>query len=599
MVVSEGELLRSVLLGLTFAMSTIPEEFPVVLTIFMALGAWRISKKNVLTRQMNAIETLGSATTLCVDKTGTLTENTMTVSEIWTQKFGTKKVDGIHLRDDERQLLLLAAFASDPEGADPMDTAALELANQVDHDFSAATTYKKSFPLIRPILAVGHVWAEGGQYFVASKGAPESILDLCRIESSVRNGIVEAVHRMAQNGFRVLAVARGSGNGWESAQALSAFNFDFIGLLGYVDPLKPGVKESVKQCQEAGISVIMITGDYPATALAIARDCGIVDHAGVLSGDEVASLTEKELIAKLKSVRVLARMVPDQKLRIVKALQASGQVVAMTGDGVNDAPALKAAHIGIAMGSRGTDIAREAAALVLLDDNFTSIVSAVRLGRRIYDNIQKAVIYIIAIHIPIVGLTLAPLALRIPPILWPVHLAFLELIIDPVCSIVFEAEQEDPTIMQRGPRALTTKLFSRKVIGTSLIEGMIAFGAVLLIFVWIAKAGNLPDHARAVAFASLVFINVALIFSIRGGSEGLLRSLRRPNPALAWVGIALIGLTTIVLFVPPVAKLFHFSPPHFIDLLSGAGIAITILAVLECMKALTRRFTIPQCNTAI
>jgi Ca2+-transporting ATPase len=409
------------------------------------------------------------------------------------------------------------------------------------------------------------------------------------MEASLRGRVEVAVLKMAQNGFRVLAVARGGGAGWESAQSLNDFNFELVGLLGYYDPLKPGVKESVQQCHEAGISVMMITGDYPATALAIARDCGIMDYAGVLTGDDIALLAEQELIARLKSVRVLARMVPDQKLRIVKALQASGEVVAMTGDGINDAPALKAAHIGIAMGSRGSDVAREASALVLLDDNFTSIVAAVRLGRRIYDNIQKAVIYIIAIHIPIVGITLVPLTLGIPAILWPVHLAFLEIIIDPVCSIVFEAEPEDPTIMNRRPRALSAKLFSRKVVGTSFFEGIIALSAVLLVFMWIGRSGEHPDHARAVAFTSLVFINMALIFSIRAGSDGFFRSLQRTNLALGWVGGALLGLSAMVLFVPAVARLFQFSRPHFFDLLSCAGIALAILAVIELMKHLVQK----------
>lgn len=589
----EHDTLRSVLMGLTFAMSTIPEEFPVVLTIFMALGAWRISKKNVLTRQMNAIETLGSATTLCVDKTGTLTENKMTVALIWTSNGGMKRLETNEqtLSTEEQQVIGLGAFASDPSGSDPMDTSAIELAKRVLGDIHAGKTLKKPFPLVRPVLAVGYAWSDDQikDVFVASKGAPESILDLCKIQGPERDGLIATVHQLAERGFRILAVARASSEGWSEAETLESFDYKFTGLLGYLDPLKAGVKESVEQCHKAGISVTMITGDYPATALAIARDCGIESAAGVLSGDDVVSLSEGELIERLKTVRVLARMVPDQKLRIVKALQAAGQVVAMTGDGVNDAPALKAAHIGIAMGSRGTDVAREAAALVLLDDNFTSIVAAIRLGRRIYDNIQKAMTYIIAIHIPIVGLTLVPLALGIPPILWPVHLAFLELIIDPVCSIVFEAEPESATIMERKPRSLKSKLFSRKVVSASFLEGFVALAAVLLVFAWIGKSGELPDHARSVAFSSLVFINVALILSIRSGNEGLWNAVKRPNPALYWVGAALVGLSGFILFVPKVAELFHFTPPHFVDLLATAGIAAVILLALESVKAMFRK----------
>ncbi len=588
----EHDALRSLLMGLTFAMSTIPEEFPVVLTIFMALGAWRISRKNVLTRQMNAIETLGSATTLCVDKTGTLTENRMTVAEIFTLQGGCKSLQNALNDDfssDERDLISVGGYASDPEGSDPMDTAAIQVARQLTASFSVDKALQRTFPLVRPILAVGYVWDDQGRAFIASKGAPESILQLCRQSQTEHEIVMRSVRKMADDGFRVLAVARADASGWEKCESLQDFDYEFLGLLGYFDPLKEGVKESVRQCHEAGIKVVMITGDYQATALAIARDCGIEDQAGSLNGHEVASLTDTELIERLKSVRVLSRMVPEQKLRIVKALQSAGEVVAMTGDGVNDAPALKAANIGIAMGDRGTDVAREAAALVLLDDNFTSIVAAVRLGRRIYDNIQNAMTYIIAIHIPIVGLTLVPLVFGTPAILWPVHLAFLELIIDPTCSIVFEAEPEGSGIMQRKPRALNARLFSRKVIGTSVLEGLIALCSILLVFVWIAIEGENPDHARAVAFSSLIFINAALVFSIRGGSESLRKSILRPNPALLWVGSALFILCGIVLFAPPVARLFHFTPPNLLEVLTSAGIAAIILIAFEPLKRVLGR----------
>jgi len=579
----EKDALRSILMGLTFAMSTIPEEFPVVLTVFMALGAWRISKKNVLTRQMNAIEALGSATTLCVDKTGTLTENKMTIAELWTAGKGFNQIEAEPLADHERHLLCLGAYASDPNGSDPMDQAAIAVASRLFSGFNEGAILRKSFPLVRPLLAIGHMWEDRVQRFLAVKGAPESIVDLCQLRGVERAGVLDAVQRMARNGFRVLAVAYASqlDQGWDGATSLGGFRCKFIGLLGYHDPLRVGVRESVEQCHRAGISVMMITGDYPATAMAIARGCGIKDQAGVLAGDEVATLSDEELTARLKTVRVLARMVPEQKLRIVKALQASGEVVAMTGDGVNDAPALKAAHIGIAMGNRGTDVAREAAALVLLDDNFTSIVAAVRLGRRIYDNIQKAASYLIAIHVPIAGLTLLPLALGTPAILWPVHLAFLELIVDPVCSIVFEAEPESGSIMERKPRPLKAKLFSRGMVGASLTDGMIALGAVLLVFVWYRESGDHPDHARAVAFLSLVLINAALILSFRRGGETLRASLARTNPSLVWVGAALLGLSGVVLFIPPVAELFHFISPHFIDVISSALVALFVLVLLE------------------
>ncbi|MCX6116829.1 MAG: cation-translocating P-type ATPase [Proteobacteria bacterium] len=592
----ESDLLRGILMGLTFAMSTIPEEFPVVLTIFMALGAWRISKINVLTRQLNAIETLGSANTLCVDKTGTLTENKMTVTELWTMGLGSKDLAKGNLNLDalDLDLISIGGLASDVTGADPMDVAAVALVNaQVKNLYSGKSVAKK-FPLIRPILAVGYAWKDEAHntHILAVKGAPESVMALSKLNSEEKSKIEQAILQMASRGIRVLGVAKTTSVTAESIlnQELKDFDLSFVGLLGYFDPLKADVLESVQQCHQAGVSVMMITGDYPATALAIANAARIETKSGVLTGTEIDALSETDLQTRLKDVRVLARMVPEQKLRIVKALQASGQVVAMTGDGVNDAPALKAAHIGIAMGQRGTDVAREAAALVLLDDNFSSIVSAVKLGRRIYDNIQKATTYIIAIHIPIIGLTLVPLALGIPPILWPVHLAFLELIIDPVCSIVFEAEPESRDIMKRKPRLLTSKLFSLHILIRSFFQGILALGAVLLVFYWIGNRGEVADHARAVAFSSLVFINAALVFAIRSGDESIFARSKRSNKALYWVGAGVLGLTGAVLFIPPVAKLFHFIPPHGIDLAEALGVAVGLLAVFELMKFGLGRF---------
>jgi Ca2+-transporting ATPase len=475
-----------------------------------------------------------------------------------------------------------------------MDLAAIALVNLQAKETFSGKILAKQFPLIRPVLAVGYAWKyeDKSTHLLSVKGAPESVIDLCQLNADEKSKIDEAVVAMASRGVRVLAVAKATSIDAASlqSQTLSSFGLSFVGLLGYFDPLKADVLESVRQCHQAGISVMMITGDYPATALAIANAAGIETKSGVLTGTEIDALSENDLQTRLKDVRVLARMIPEQKLRIVKALQASGQVVAMTGDGVNDAPALKAAHIGIAMGQRGTDVAREAAALVLLDDNFTSIVSAVKLGRRIYDNIQKATTYIIAIHIPIIGLTLVPLGLGIPPILWPVHLAFLELIVDPVCSIVFEAEPESKNIMSRQPRSLSSKLFSLHILGRSFFQGILALGAVLLVFYWIGNRGEVADHARAVAFSSLVFINAALVFAIRSGDESIFARSTRSNKALYWVGAGVLGLTGAVLFIPPVAKLFHFIPPHGIDLAEALGVSVGLLVVFEMMKFVLGRF---------
>jgi len=589
----DGDFLRGILMGLTFAMSTIPEEFPVVLTVFMALGAWRISKQKVMTRQMNAIEALGSATFLCVDKTGTLTENRMSVASLWTKESGIAKlVDSKNSPSIELlSVVRSASLASDPDATDPMDIAAIAVADRFNLKPFSGLTLKKSFPLTRPLLAAGYAWCDSGrkELTLYAKGAPETILKLCRTLQADADEINSAIRLMASQGYRVLGVANSICLASELGSGLGEFAFRFVGLVGFSDPVRAGVPDSVRQCHEAGVKVMMITGDYPATALSIARDIGLENSREVLTGEDLKSMEDDALAERLKIVRVLARMVPEQKLRIVKVLRAAGEVVAMTGDGVNDAPALKASHIGIAMGGRGTDVAREAAALVLLNDDFTSIVTAIRLGRRIYDNIQKAITYIIAIHIPIIGLTLIPLLMGMPPILWPVHLAFLELIIDPVCSIAFEAEPAEAAIMKRPPRAAGGRLFGKAVLTAGIAEGGLVLMAGLLVFLMVGKMGDTTDHARAVAFATLIFANIGLILTLRSRSEPAWTFLKRANPTLFWIVLALLIISGIVLYVPNVVDIFHFAPPHPSDLVLSMLVAILSLLGFEVAKVVRQR----------
>jgi Ca2+-transporting ATPase len=584
----EQDILRGILMGLTFAMSTIPEEFPVVLTVFMALGAWRISKQKVLTRQMNAIEALGSASFLCVDKTGTLTENRMSIASVWSESYGSSKMGETDTppAEDLATIVRIAALASDHAGSDPMDMASVLAAKKLDDKGFAGLTLKKSYPLVRPLLAVGYAWSiEGDEKItICAKGASEAVLKLCPGTGLKRSEISQAAELMASQGYRVLGVAKATQTKQDLGEQLEQFEFEFVGLLAYSDPLKAGVTEAVTQCHEAGIKVMMITGDYPATALSIAREIGLENTTEVLTGEQLASMDDQQLALNLGKVRVLARMVPEQKLRVVKALRSMGEVVAMTGDGVNDAPALKASHIGIAMGGRGTDVAREASALVLLNDDFTSIVGAIGLGRRIYDNIQKAISYIIAIHIPIVGLTLVPLLMGMPPILWPVHLAFLELIIDPVCSIAFEAEPAEASIMQRPPRPTRARLFGRSVLTAGMMEGVLVLLAVFIVYITVGKMGVIPDHARAVAFATLIFANIGLILTLRSRTEPAWQFLKRRNPTLGWIGLALMAMSGLVLYTPKLIDIFHFAPPHFGDLLASAAAAVLSLIGFEIFK---------------
>ncbi len=558
--------ITGLLAGITLAMATLPEEFPVVLTVFLAIGAWRISRQRVLTRRIPAVEALGSATVLCVDKTGTLTENRMAVHTLvsgqsWFHVFEPKNVG--ELPEAFHELLEFGILASAVDPFDPMEKAMRALGERylartehIHEDWELVHAY----PLTRAMRALSHVWrsTKGADYVVATKGAPEAIADLCHLEPRAAALQAEQVEQLSGKGLRVLGVAAARFKGAEWPPAQHDFDFHPLGLIALADPLRPAVPAAIAECRNAGIRVVMITGDHPGTALAIARDAGL-DSGEIMTGPELDRLSEPDLCLQLSQVSVFARVVPDQKLKIVQALKANGEVVAMTGDGVNDAPALKAAHIGIAMGGRGTDVAREASSLVLLDDDFASIVSAVRLGRRIYDNLRKSMAYILAIHVPIAGLSLLPVLFGWPPAFFPVHIAFLQLIIDPGCSIVFEAEPEESDIMRRPPRPRGEPLFGGRTLGISLLQGLgvLVFSAVL--YATALHRGLREDTARSLAFVMLVSANLALMFVNRSRNKTLFASLRVPNRALWLVSVAAASCLILVLQVPALRAVFHFA----------------------------------------
>jgi Ca2+-transporting ATPase len=556
-----GGWLDAILAGIALGMAMLPEEFPVVLTVFMAMGAWRISRARVLTRRASAIETLGSATVLCTDKTGTLTENRMTIAEASPPGGDT---------------VAFGVLASAQQPTDPMEKAFHTAGPPPDAGWKLVHQYG-----LRPdLLAMSNVWQTPDGVVVAAKGAPEAIAALCHAEVDKR-----AVDDMAARGLRVLGVARASFTGSEWPESQRDFAFEFLGLVGLADPLRPSVVGAVEECRSAGIRVVMITGDYPATARAIARQAGL-DADEILTGDALARMDDKELGEQVRTATVFARIMPEQKLRIVTALKADGEIVAMTGDGVNDAPSLKAAHIGIAMGGRGTDVAREASSIVLLDDDFGSVVHAVRLGRRIYDNLRKAMGFIFAVHVPIAGLALLPLLLGLPVLLGPMHIAFLEMVIDPVCSLVFEAETEEADIMRRKPRNQNDPLFSGRLIGWGILQGSVAFALVGTIFVVALRRGMPEDEVRALTFFSLVLAIVALIFVNRSFGASPLQALRRPNVALALVLPGVAGMLGVTLLWPFARDLFRFGPLHADDLALAFGAGVLVLVVLEGAKAL-------------
>ncbi|MEN3287936.1 MAG: P-type Ca2+ transporter type [Bradyrhizobium sp.] len=590
-----GDWLQALLGGIAIGMSMLPEEFPVVLTVFMAMGAWRISKARVLTRHAAAIETLGSATVLCTDKTGTLTQNRMSVAELRLPDGARASCPSAKPGDLDPQFVELArcsVLASSPEPFDPMEKAfhvfaqeALQAPDRPDHRWTLARGYG-----LRPeLLVMAQVWQrpDAPGYLVAAKGAPEAIALVCRLDNADRARLREAVDAMAESGLRVLGLATAIHDGTPLPPSQEAFAFRFLGLIGLADPLRPSAPEAVRECRSAGIRVTMITGDYPATAIAIARQAGL-DASQVMTGEQIREIDDAALVRCIRNVNVFARIAPEQKLRIVQAMKADGEIVAMTGDGVNDAPSLKAAHIGIAMGGRGTDVAREASSMVLLDDDFGSIVAAIRLGRRIYDNLRKAMAFIFAVHVPIAGLALLPLVFGLPLIFSPVSIAFLELIIDPVCSLVFEAERGERDVMNRPPRRADTPLFTWALIGWSVLQGAVAFALVALVFMLALRDGMPSDQARALAFFSLVVCIFSLVLLNRSFSASFSSTFFRPNAALVWILLAVAIILATVLLWPSASTLFGFGPVRPRGLLTALGAGVVMLVVLELLKPLWR-----------
>ncbi len=564
--IGRGDWISGLLGGITLAMAILPEEFPVVLTVFLALGAWRISQKQVLTRQVSAIETLGAASVLCVDKTGTLTLNKMTVQSFFADdEFCEHDGAGENsVPDSCHELSEYAILACKRDPFDPMEKALIQLSEgdfgrteHIHKDWKLITEY----PLSSDLLAMSNVWQspDGREFIIAAKGAPEAIADLCHFSEQEQKKLAEQIDVMASKGLRILGVAKSSFTISELPRIQHDFVFTFLGLIGFADPVRPGIAEAVSECYAAGIKIIMITGDYPRTAQNIADQIGLLHTDNTVTGTDLTECSDDDLKERLKTATVFARAVPEQKLRIVRALKANNEVVVMTGDGVNDAPALKSADIGIAMGGRGTDVAREASSLVLLDDNFTSIVSAVRLGRRIYDNLKKAMAYIFSIHIPIAGMSLIPVIFDMPLILMPMHIVFLELIIDPTCSIVFEAEKEEQDIMNRPPRSADERLFTPKTLFLSLMQGVVVLGVVMLVYLYSLMSGFLETEVRTMTFITIVLANLLLILTNRSWSETIISTIRTPNTAMRWVFAGTICSLVLILAIPALRDLFRFS----------------------------------------
>ncbi len=567
-----GSWVEAALAGIALGMSMLPEEFPLVLAVFMVMGAWRLSRNRVLTRRASAIESLGAATVLCTDKTGTLTENRMSLVAFRPDDAAARAV-----------LIERGAQASPVDAFDPMDRA-FHTARAAAAGGSAgpARSPTKVHALRPDLLAVTQVWSDGT---VAAKGAPEAMAGLCRLDDRERHEVLSAAADMARQGMRVLGVAEARHEGADFPDTPHGYAFRFLGLVGLADPLRAEVPRAIAECATAGVRVVMITGDHPQTAQAIARQAGLPVHEPI-TGSGLAAMGDSQFAAAVRNIDVFARIQPEQKLRLVRALKSHGEVVAMTGDGVNDAPALKAADIGIAMGGRGTDVAREAASIVLLDDDFGSILRTLRAGRRIYDNLRKAMSYILAVHVPIAGLALLPLLAGLPLLLSPIHIAFLEMVIDPVCSIVFEAEEEEADLMRRPPRRPDAQILSPAVALWSLLQGSLVLAMLGGLYVT-ALHRNLPaDEARTLVFVALVMANLALVVVNRSFGFALAGRHRGSNRAL----LAVFGVAAAILTVAtqwgPARDLFQFGDFHLHDLAIAAGGCLGLVAVLELLKRL-------------
>ncbi len=575
-----GNVIDSLLSGITLAMAMIPEEFPVILTVFLAMGAWRLANKNSLIRRMPSVETLGAVSVLCVDKTGTLTKNQMTVHEVFTYKEYT-----------EEKLMYWAGLACETEPYDPMEKAILAYAE--DNGINTKDLFEKEliyeYPFSSETRMMGHIWKIKGKATLVAKGSPESILPLCCLSAEERKEVEKGQVELASKGYRVIAVA----NRKEMDTVPDDINenvMELVGLIGLADPPRETVPEAIKVCIKAGIRVVMITGDSGITAKSIAKKIGIQNSDNVITGRELEMMSEEELKERIKITNVFARVIPRHKMRIVKAFKDAGEIVAMTGDGVNDAPALKYADIGIAMGKRGTGVAKEASDMILLDDNFSTIVDTVRDGRRIYDNIKKAIGYVFVIHIPIALTALLTPLMHLPLLLMPIHVVLLELIIDPTCSIIFERQPEEKEIMHRKPRSPKEPLITVNLLAKSVLQGLAVFAASFGSYVYMLNNGYPNNMARTFAITVLVFANLFIVYVNQSDRTfaitGILNFLK--DKVTLYVNGGMLIMLAIIIYVPAANSIVKTSPMSVKQLILAlviAGISTLWWEVIKIIRS--------------
>lgn len=587
-----GQVLTSLLQSLTLAMSILPEEIPVAFTTFMALGAWRLMKLGILVKQMKTVETLGSATVICTDKTGTITENRMSLAKLFITATN-KMADPTVATPETLALVSCAMWASEPI---PFD--AMELALHQSYKALSAQDERPDYKLIQEYPLAGkppmmtHIFQnKAGNRIIAAKGAPEAIIKVSQVSEAEKQQLHDAVDTLAADGYRVLAVATASFAGDVFPATQEELQFQLLGLLAFYDPPKANIQNVLQAFDQAGITVKIITGDNSATTTSIAKQIGFIGYEKSMSGDELMQLSEADLQHRVMDTHVFTRMFPDAKLKIINALKANNQIVAMTGDGVNDGPALKAAHIGIAMGKKGSELAKQAAPLILLEDDLSKMVDAIAMGRKIYANLKKAIQYIISIHIPIILTVFIPLALGwiYPNIFSPLHVIFLELIMGPTCSIIYENEPMEKNTMLQKPKPLTVTFFNWKELYISIVQGLVITAGTLLTYYYAVTSGYNEALTRTMVFTMLIAANIFLTLINRSFYYSILTTLRYKNNLVLYIIAITVLILALLLYIRPLTRFFAFETPSLLQL--GICTAVGFVSVIwfEVVKLIKRQ----------
>lgn len=589
------QLFDSLLKSLTLAMSILPEEIPVAFATFMALGAWRMMQKGIVVKQMKTVEALGSATVICVDKTGTITENKMSLASLFTLESQKVNPTNAILSDDEKELIQLAMWASEPIPFDPMEVALHDAYAKIfPEDQRKQYSLIHEYPLSGKPPMMTHIFKDNNSdsRIVAAKGAPEALISLCKLTDQEKSQIGNAISIMASEGYRILAVAASDFNGDDYPETQQEFPFTFLGLVSFYDPPKENIHLVLQHFYKAGIRVKIITGDTATTTMAIAKQIGFIGFEKSIAGEELMKLSDEELKETVQHISIFSRMFPEAKLRIIEALKSNNEIVAMTGDGVNDGPALKASHIGIAMGKKGTEIAKQTASLILIDDDLSKMVDAVAMGRRIYTNLKKAIQFIISIHIPIILIVFIPLAFGwiYPNIFSPIHVIFLELIMGPTCSVVYENEPMEKNAMLQSPRLFTTTFFNWKELSTSIIQGLFIAVGILIVYQVAVQQSLNESITRTMVFTGLIAANIFLTLVNRSFYYSIITTMKYKNDLILIIVSLTAVVTGLLIYVDPLTKFFGFEPLTSFQLIFSVGIGHLSVIWYELIKLYKRKY---------